>query len=90
MTSVPVYYNYVLKDSLLVASVLGFACQVVRRFYHICSLFRVRLCWGGGGSVANEGLVLYIGMDYGLHLNVLLFVQYVSRRVVMVSSWGGV
>ena len=23
---------------------------------------------GGGGSVANEGLVLYIGGDYGLHL----------------------
>ena len=29
---------------------------------HICSLFRARLCWGGGGgSVANEGLGLNIG-----------------------------
>ena len=25
-------------------------------FSHICSLFRARLCWGGG-SVANMGLV---------------------------------
>ena len=41
-------------------------------------------------GVANEGLVLYIGGDYGLHLNVVLLVQYVSRRVVMVSSWGDV
>ena len=41
-------------------------------------------------SVANEGLVLYIGRDYGLHLNIVLLVQYVSRRVVMVSSWGDV
>ena len=48
VTLVPVYYNFVLKVSLLVASVLGFACQVVRGFYHICSLFRARLCWGGG------------------------------------------
>ena len=28
---------------------------------------------------ANEGLVLYIGRDYGLHLDVVLLVQYVSR-----------
>ena len=28
-------------------------------FSHICSLFRAHLCWGGGGgSVANMGLVL--------------------------------
>ena len=33
--------------------------------------------------VANEGLVLYIGKDYSCTLNVRLFVQYVSRRVVM-------
>ena len=51
---------------------------------HICSLFRVRLCWGGGGgSVANEGLGLYIRGDYFYALNVMLLVQYVSRRVVM-------
>ena len=31
--------------------------------------------------VANEGLGLYIGGDYDL--NVMLLVQYVSRRVVM-------
>ena len=39
-------------------------------FSHICSLFRARLCWGvgAGGSVANEGLVLYIGGDYSLCL----------------------
>ena len=47
---------------------LGFTCQAVRVFSLICSLFRARLCWGGGGSVANEGLVLYIGGDCGLHL----------------------
>ena len=34
--------------------------------------------------------MLYIGRDYGLHLDVVLLVQYVSRRVVMVSSWGDV
>ena len=34
---------------------------------------------GGGGSVANEGLGLYIGGDYGLHLKCyMLLVQYVS------------
>ena len=42
--------------SLLVASMLGFTCQAVRGFSHICSLFRARLCWGGG-SVANMGFV---------------------------------
>ena len=46
--------------------------------------------WCMSPCVANEGLVLYIGGDYGLHLNVVLLVQYVSRRVVMVSSWGDV
>ena len=38
---------------------------------------------GGGGSVENEGLVLCIGGDYSGTLNVMLLVQYVSRRVVM-------
>ena len=52
--------------SLLVASMLGFTCQL--EVSHICSLLRARLCWGGGGSVANEGLGLYIGGDYSLHL----------------------
>ena len=34
-------------------------------------------------SVANEGLVLYIGVIIVYALNVMLLVQYVSRRVVM-------
>ena len=32
---------------------------------------------GGGGSVANEGLMLYIGIIVCI-LNVMLLVQYVS------------
>ena len=56
MTLLPAYYKFVLIDSLLVASMLGFTCQVVRGFYHIYSLFRARLCWGGG-SEANMGSV---------------------------------
>ena len=63
---------------------LGFTCQAVQGFPSVnCSLFRARLCWGGGGSVANEGFVLYIGGDYSCTLIVGLLVQYVSRRVVM-------
>ena len=38
---------------------------------------------GGGGSVAIEGFVLYIRGDYSCTLNVMLLVQYVSRRVAM-------
>ena len=34
-------------------------------------------------SVAIEGFVLYIGGDYSCTLNVMLLVQYVSRRVAM-------
>ena len=47
-------------------------------FSLICSLFRARLCWGGGGSVAIEGFVLYAGGDYGLHLNIVLLVQVMA------------
>ena len=43
-----------------------------------------------GGGVENEGLGLYIGKDYGLHVDVVLLVQCVSRRVAMVISWGDV
>ena len=39
-----------------------------------CSLFRARLCWGGGGSVAFEGFVLYAGGDCALHLDIMLLV----------------
>ena len=39
-----------------------------------CSLFRARLCWGGGGNVAFEGFVLYAGGDYALHLDIMLLV----------------
>ena len=48
-------------------------------FSLICSLFRARLCWewGGGGSVAIEGVVLYAGGDYALHLNIMLLVQVI-------------
>ena len=67
MTLVPVYYTFVLKVSLLVASVLGFACQVVRGFTSFAPCLE-HVCAGGGGSVANEGLVLCIGGDYCLHL----------------------
>ena len=48
-------------------------------FSLICSLFRARLCWGGGGgSVAIEGFVLYAGGDYALHLNIMLLVQVMA------------
>ena len=55
-----------------VASVWGWTCQVVRGFptfapclEHICA---------GGGSVANMGLVLYIGGDFILRLRIVLLV----------------
>ena len=38
---------------------------------------------GGGGSVAIEGFVVYIGGDISCTLNAMLLVQYVSRRVAM-------
>ena len=41
-------------------------------------LFRARLCWGGGGSVTIEVFVLYVGGDYGLHLNIMLLVQVMA------------
>ena len=44
----------------------------------ICSLFRARLCWGGGGSVAIEGFVLYAGGYYAWHLNIVLLVQVMA------------
>ena len=34
---------------------------------------------GGGGSVAIEGFVLYIGGDYSCTLNVMLLVQCYGR-----------
>ena len=45
-----------------------------------CSLFRARLCWGGGGggSVAIAGFVLYAGWDYALHLTIMLLVQVMA------------
>ena len=53
---------------------IGVYLSCSQGFSLICSLFRARLCWGGG-SVAIEGFVLYAGGDYGLHLNVMLLVQ---------------
>ena len=47
VTLVPVYYNFVLKGSLLVASVLGFACQVVFTTFAPCL---EHVCAGGGGG----------------------------------------
>ena len=46
---------------------LGFTCQAVRGFPSFAPCLE-HVCAGGGGSVAIEGLVLYIGGDYGLHL----------------------
>ena len=44
-----------------------------------CSLFRARLCGGGGGgSVTIEGFVLYAGEDYGLYLYIMLLVQVMA------------
>ena len=64
----------------LVALMLGFAGHAVRGS-HNCSLFRARLCWGGGGgSVAFEGFVLNAGGVYALYPNVMLLVEMVYVR----------
>ena len=47
---------------------LGFTCQAVRGFPTFAPCLEHVCAGGGGGSVANEGLVLYIGGDYSLHL----------------------
>ena len=59
-------------------------------FSLICSLFRARLCWGGGVSVAIEGFVLYAGGDYALHLNIMLLVQVMAldmRTGIRSADW---
>ena len=61
---------------------LGFTCQAVSGFPTFAPCLE-HVCAGGGGSVANEGLVLYIGGDYSLLLKCYVTLQYVSRRVVM-------
>ena len=43
-----------------------------------CSLFRARLCWGGG-SVTIGGFVLYAGRNYALHRNIMLLVQVMAK-----------
>ena len=58
-------------EFLLVASMLGFCLSCNQGFSLNCSLFRARLCWGGGGSVAFEGCA---GGVYALYPNVMLLV----------------
>ena len=42
--------------SCVVVPMSGLTYEVVRVFPSNCSLFRARMCWGGGGgSVAFEG-----------------------------------
>ena len=63
---------------------LGFTCQAVRGFLPTFAPCLEHVCaGGGGGSVANEGLVLCIGGAVVCTLNVRLLLQYASRRVVM-------
>ena len=54
---------------------LGFTCQAVRDFPSFAPCLEHVCAGGGGGSVAIEGFVVYTGVDYGLHLNIMLLVQ---------------
>ena len=45
----------------LVASMLGFACQIVRGFSAFVPCLE-HVCAGGGGSVANAGLMIHDGI----------------------------
>ena len=56
---------------------LGFTCQAVRGFPSFAPCLE-HVCAGGGGSVAIEGFVLYVGGDYALHLNTMLLVQVMA------------
>ena len=47
---------------------LGLAYQAVSSFPPFAPCSEHVCAGGGGGSVANEGLGLYIGGDYSLHL----------------------
>ena len=76
---------------------LGCTYQVVRRFlfpdifYHICLLFRAHLCWGGGDSVANVGLVLIYRagiIDYAV--NIMLLVECHERTYCHGNQWSDV
>ena len=40
--------------------VVGLNLKLVRGFTSNFSLFRARLCWGGGGSVAFEAFYMYL------------------------------
>ena len=51
----------------------GCTCQAVRGFPTIAPCLE-HICAGGGGSVANMGLVLYIGGDYILRIRIVLLV----------------
>ena len=42
---------------------------------------------GGGGSVANEGLVLYIGGDYSLHLKCYVTCTICRQTSCHVNTW---
>ena len=74
--------------SLLVTSMLGFTCQAVRVFSHIYSLFRARLCWGGG-SVANEGLVVF-GGDYSLRPKCYVTCTVCQQTSCHVNTWDNI
>ena len=50
-------------EFLFVASMLGFACHVVRGVPSIAPCLEHVCAGGGGGSVAFEGFVLYAGGD---------------------------
>ena len=53
------YMGDVWIEFLLVASYVGVCLSCSQGFSLNCSLFRARLCWGRGGSVAFEGFVLF-------------------------------
>ena len=51
----------------------GCTCQAVRGFPTFAPCLE-HICAGGRGSVANMGLVLYIGGDFILRLRIVLLV----------------
>ena len=74
-------YSGSLDGFSLVASMLGFTCQAVFPTFAPCL---EHVCAGGGGSVANEGLGLYIEGDYSLRLEC-----YVTCKICRQTSCHG-
>ena len=58
---------------------------------YICvDQYSIILWGGGGGSVANEGLVLYIGRDYSLHLKCYVTCTICQQTSCHGNTWDDV